>query len=92
MDKPMEAHFRREERYEGLQIVFWNPEESREKVLNAIEGAKKKYDLNPNVFENCYKDEPQKCAYYIEFTDDYDREAGDFFESILCDLGIKQCS
>lgn len=92
MDKPMEAYYRREERYEGLQVVFWNQEQNREKVLNVIESAKKKHDTNPNVFENCYKDEPDKCAFYIEFNDDYDKIAGDFFESILCDLGIKSCS
>lgn len=87
----IQAYYRREERYEGLQIVFFGQEKKKE-VLCVIEDAQKKYEVSPNIFENCYKDEPNKCAYYIEFEDDYDKVAGEFFEDILCKLGIEKCS
>lgn len=86
----IKAYYRREERYEGLQIVFWG-EEDKKKVGDAIEKAKSDLKLNPNVFENCYPDTPEKCAFYIEFEDDYDKDGGRFFEKVLCQLGIKQC-
>lgn len=87
----IKAYYRREERYEGLQIVFWG-EEDKKKIADAIEAAKQKRGVDPDIFENCYPDTPEKCAFYIEFPDDYDKEAGPFFEEVLCAIGVKQCS
>ncbi|MFP4485375.1 MAG: hypothetical protein ACLFOC_00360 [Campylobacterales bacterium] len=86
----LKAYFRREERYEGLQIVFDKNHHNREEILAKIEALQKEMDLYPEVCENCYEDSPSKCAFYIEFNDDYDREAGDFFEAILKKLDIKK--
>jgi hypothetical protein len=86
----LKAYFRREERYEGLQIVFNKKYHNREEILKTIEATQKEMDLNPEVCENCYENDQDKCAFYIEFSDDYDREAGDFFEAILKKLDIKK--
>jgi len=91
-DKQIKAYYRREERYEGLQIVFFKDTDDREKVQKVVDETIKESGTTPKVFENCYKDDPNKCAFYIEFEDDYDKDAGDVFESILCKLGIEKCS
>ena len=91
-DKKIKAYYRREERYEGLQIVFYKDTDDREKVQRVIDESIKNRTTTPKVFENCYKDEPNKCAFYIEFEDDYDKEAGNVFEEILARLGISKCS
>lgn len=85
----MKAYFRREERYEGLQVVFDKRTSNREEVLKAIEDLKEEMGLIPEIFENCYEDDPNRCAFYIEFSDDYDRKAGEFFERLLNRLGIE---
>ncbi len=90
--KDIKAYYRREERYEGLQIVFGDKSENRVKIQNIIEEMTKKHGVEPKIYENCYRDDPCKCAFYIEFEDDYDKIAGDYFEDILCNLGIKKCS
>jgi hypothetical protein len=88
----IKAYFRREERYEGLQLVYGNDELSKQAILQAIEQLKEELDLNPQVMENCSLDHPEKCAIYVEFDDDYDREGGEFFERLMKQLNIKCCS
>ncbi len=91
-EKKIKAYYRREERYEGLQIVFFKDTDDREKVQKVIDDAVERSGTAPKVYENCYKNEPNKCAFYIEFEDDYDKDAGALFEDVLCKLGITQCS
>ncbi|MDR2638539.1 MAG: hypothetical protein LBC09_01730 [Helicobacteraceae bacterium] len=85
------AFFRREERYEGLQLVYGADETLKQKILAALEAIKQESGLNPNVMENCDLRAPEKCAIYIEFDDDYDREGGAFFERLLKKLNIGKC-
>jgi len=84
----IKAYFRREERYEGLQVAFNKKTSNREEILKTIEGLQEEMGLKPDIFENCYENDPDKCALYIEFSDDYDKDAGEFFEKLLCRLGI----
>ncbi|MDR1451715.1 MAG: hypothetical protein LBI57_05235 [Helicobacteraceae bacterium] len=85
------AFYRREERYEGLQLVHGADETCKQKILSAIEDVKQESGLSPNVIENCDLSVPEKCALYIEFNDDYGREGGAFFEKVLEKLDIKKC-
>jgi hypothetical protein len=48
----IEAYFRREERYEGIQITFKEHPELREEVLKAIEETMKETGAKPAVYEN----------------------------------------
>ena len=87
----LKAYFRREERYEGLQIVFGDNEEAHSKILLAIEELKKETGYDPKVFENASKQHPEKRAVYIEFHDSYDREGELFFDKLLSRLKIEHC-
>ena len=88
----IEAYFRREERYEGLQLVFKQHPELKDEILQAIEETKKETGSNPAVFENNEKAGSAPYAFYIEFNDDYDKDGGEFFEILLKKLGIDHCS
>jgi len=87
----IKAYFRREERYEGLQLVFKDCLDKRESVLEAIEEAKRVTGANPDIFENSESSSSEPYAYYIEFNDDYDKDGGDFFEIVLKKLNIEKC-
>lgn len=91
-DSKIKAHFRMEERYEGLQLVYGLNVEEKDNILDAIEKAKKNTGLNPDIFENNDANHPEKRAIYIEFHDDYDREGGNFFEEVLKDLHVEKCN
>jgi hypothetical protein len=88
----IEAYFRREERYEGLQLVFKEHPELKEEILRAIEETKKETGCNPAVFENSEKAGATPYAFYVEFNDDYDKDGGEFFEILLKKLGIDHCA
>ncbi|GHV01382.1 hypothetical protein AGMMS49521_1500 [Campylobacterota bacterium] len=87
----VKAYFRREERYEGMQLVYGADESAKQSIITAIDEVKADLGLEPKVMENCDVREPHKCAFYVEFEDDYDREGGAFFEKLLAKLGIKCC-
>ncbi len=87
----IKAHVRMEERYAGLALVCGCEKELQEEILQVIEEVKKEMDLHPTVFDNPDKQNPEKEGFYIEFDDDYDREAGQFFEKVLKKLKIDKC-
>ncbi|MDR2033787.1 MAG: hypothetical protein LBP89_04065 [Helicobacteraceae bacterium] len=87
----IKAYFRREERYEGLQLVYGADETAKKTILDAIAKTQSESALRPKIMENCDITQPEKCAIYLEFEDDYDREGGAFFEKLLKTLGIS-CS
>ncbi len=87
----IKAYFRREERYEGLQLVFKEHPELKNEILKAIEDTISETGVTPAVFENCEKIGAAPYAFYIEFNDDYDKEGGNFFEILLKKLGIEKC-
>jgi len=66
----IKAYFRREERYEGLQVAFNKKTSNREEILKTIEGLQEEMGLKPDIFENCYENDPDRCAFYIEFSDE----------------------
>ena len=88
----IKAYFRREERYEGLQLVYGEKREYKQIILDAIEEVKNECGTCPTVFANPSKEHPEKEALYIEFNDSYDREGDEFFEKLLRKLGIDKCS
>ena len=90
LDREIQAYFRREERYEGLQLVFKEHPEHKQKVLKAIDETIKETGDTPMVFENS-EISGTPYAVYIEFNDDYDKDGGDFFEILLKKLGIDHC-
>jgi len=90
----IKAKVRFEERYAGLLLDYSKHTDLKEEILNKIEEVKKEMELpanTPEVVENCDPSDPQKCALYIEFQDDYDRVSGEFFDKLLKKLCIKEC-
>ena len=85
------AYYRREERYEGLQLVYGESSELKDEILKAIESVKNRTGLSPAVFENVNKDDLSKQAIYMEFNDDYFKDGGEFFEELLKELQIDEC-
>ncbi len=80
---------RMEEEYEGLSLVFGDNNELKQKIVDAIDHAKAKTDKKPFIFEKISTDRPDIQSIYIEFHDGFHAEAGDFFEHVLHELGIK---
>jgi len=89
MTQTIKAHMRMEERYEGLSLIFGDNPELKAKILEAINHAKQVCGKAPFVFEKISTERTDIQSIYIEFHDDYHREAGDFFEKILHELGIE---
>lgn len=87
----IKAYFRREERYEGLQLVFKEHLELKDEILNAIEETIAETKQKPEIFENSENVDEEPYAFYIEFNDDYDKDGGNFFEILLRKLGIDKC-
>ena len=91
MTRTIEAHMRMEEEYEGLSMIFGDNPELKQRILDAIEHAKKRTGRTPFVFEKISTDRVDIQSIYIEFHDGYHhREAGEFFELVLHELDI-QC-
>jgi hypothetical protein len=88
MTNRIKAHVRMEERYEGLSLVFGDNRELKRQVLETIEAVKKETGLAPDLFDNTAKDHPEEEGIYIEFHEEAQRDAGDFFERVLHRLNI----
>ena len=83
----IKAYYRQEERYIGLSLEFSsNIDSSRELVLKHIEDLKKELQMKPDILGN-----NNKTSIYLEFGDDYDKDAGNFFEFLLKRLNIEKC-
>ncbi len=80
---------RMEERFEAMNMVFGDNPELKKQILEAIEHAKNRCGKKPFVYEKISTDRPDIQSIYVEFQDDYHREAGEFFEVILHKLGIE---
>lgn len=88
MTKCIKAHVRMEERYEGLSLTYGDNPELKAKVAKAIEAVKEETGLEPDVFGNASTNHPDQEGVYIEFHEDAQRDAGDFFERVLNRLGV----
>lgn len=87
----IKANVRMEERYAGMSLACGCDEVLKQEIINVIDEVKKEMDVNPTIFDNPNKDFPEKEGFYIEFDDDYDRTAGEFFEKVLRKLKIDKC-
>jgi len=90
--KEIVANVKMEECYEGMSLVFEaKREDLRAEIDAAIEKACRETGLKPLVFDNADTDKSHREAFYIEFTDETQRESGAFFELVLKELGIDKC-
>lgn len=90
--KRIVADVRMEECYANLSL-FIDPsdEEAKKEIYAAIEKVSKQLKIKPSVIDNqcCTLDNKEEII--IEFDDEVQREAGEFFELLLRELGIDRC-
>ncbi len=77
-----------EERYSKLLLNYYNKEQ-KEKIFYAINDAIAKFHLTP--MQTIIPSDKFTGQYCLEFHDDYDKKAGEFFEYILHTLDISHC-
>lgn len=77
-----------EERYAKLEIDYDSLEEKK-KICNLVNDLVAKYKISPQI--TVEPKDVEKGEYVIEFHDDYDKQAGPFFEELLHALGIQKC-
>jgi len=85
------ANVKMEECYSGLSLTFDGNEALRTEISKAIDKVKKVTKMSPEIFDNSQNEKKPKPAFYIEFTDDAQRNSGDFFEKLLRELKIDKC-
>jgi len=94
MDRCQEikANVKMEECYAGMSLVFdGSRTDIKEEIDTAIKKVSKETGLNPLVFDNAKTDKSKHEAFYIEFSDEVQRESGAFFERLLRILKIDKC-
>ncbi len=84
----IDAEFRSEERFTKLSLAYEGKEEGQ-LVCSTIERITAKYTIQPETY-TCNISNGREVL-VIEYQDDVDREAGEIFEEIMRELGIKRC-
>ena len=85
------ANVKMEECYSGLSLVFDGNKTLRTEISDAINKVTTATKMSPAVFDNSQNPKGSKPAFYIEFSDEVQRDSGDFFELILKELKIDKC-
>ncbi len=88
MDKQIVAIHHSEERYSSLTIVAYT-QEQREQIRKTIEKRVPLNDSNISVSESEVDDILETT---IEYHDDYDKQSGEIFETIIRCLHITECN
>jgi hypothetical protein len=86
------ANVKMEECYAGLSLVFDGDETLRAEISDAINRVTQETKMDPAVFDNTQDTKGGKPAFYIEFSDEVQRDSGDFFELVLRELKIDKCA
>jgi len=90
MSRDMCADVKMEEGYMRMSIEY-NNHDSENKILDAITLVQQKMDLNPDITKRVISDSSGNVS--VEFgTEGIPRDAGDFCEAVLHELGIDHCS
>lgn len=85
------ANVKMEECYAGLSLTFDGSDALRVEIGDVIDKIAKEKKMTPLIFDNSQNPKSTKAAFYIEFTDEVQRESGSFFESVLRALNIDKC-
>ena len=85
------ANVKMEECYAGLSLTFDGSDALRTEISDAIDKVVEETKMSPLIFDNSQNPKGAKPAFYIEFSDEVQRESGDFFEFVLKKLEIDKC-
>ena len=89
MSRDMCADVKMEEGYLRMSIEF-NNDESRDRIQNAISIVEKNMKIYPSVIRRNIDEHAGN--YSVEFGEDgVPRDAGDFCENVMKELGITNC-
>jgi len=77
-----------EERYEKLELLFRN-EEEKKKILDTIDTLHYRDECQVEI--TIVEEDEGHGFVSIEFHDDYDKDAGPFFDALIKKLGIDHC-
>ena len=87
MSRDMCADVKMEEGYMRMSIEY-NNDDSKQKIQNAIAKAEKELQVYPSVIRRAIDNTAGNFS--VEFdTEGIPRDAGDFCEAVLHDLGLK---
>jgi len=86
------ANVKMEECYAGLSLVYVNNPGVRDEIEAAVKKIKSKTGLKPECFDNSKEHTEKRQSVYIEFSDEVQRESGEFFELLLRELNIDKCA
>ena len=84
----IKAYHEMEERYARLEIEYFTLEQ-KEDIFHATNELIKTYQVYPA--QTMTPDGEFKGKFCIEFSDDYDKVSGDFFEAMIKKLNIGKC-
>jgi hypothetical protein len=85
------ANVKMEECYSGLSLTFDGSDALRVEIGDVIDKIAKERKMTPLIFDNSQNPRGAKPAFYIEFSDEVQRDSGDFFECVLKELNIDKC-
>lgn len=85
----IDAEYKSEERYSKLSLAYNTPDEYKD-IENAIAEFSPLCSLEPMIYTSDISD--GRKVLVIEYHDDYCREGGVVFESIMKKLDIKICT
>ncbi|WP_456380649.1 hypothetical protein [Hydrogenimonas sp.] len=77
-----------EERYEKLELLYGN-EKERKKILDTIDRLDYRKECQVEISD--VKEGEERGFIAVEFHDDYDKEAGPYFDALMEKLGIDRC-
>ncbi|WP_353662362.1 hypothetical protein [Hydrogenimonas sp. SS33] len=77
-----------EERYEKLELLYRNAEE-KARILDAIASTPWRKECQVEI--STIEEGEGRGIVSVEFHDDYDKEAGPFFDVLMKKLGIDRC-
>lgn len=88
-ERDMQAEVRMEESYMRMSIEY-NNDQSKKKIQDAIAKVEKEMEVFPDVTRKAIS--ANAGNFSVEFdTEGIQREAGDFCQAVLKELGIEHC-
>ena len=84
----IDAEYRAEERYSKLSIAYGSKDEEKQ-INDAIKEITEQFSITPQIYSSEISN--GRKVIIIEYHDDFDRDAGVIFETLMKRLDIKEC-
>lgn len=84
----IDAEFRSEEKFSKLSLAYKGDEE-KNRVSECVDKIIAQHKIKPETYTCSISNGREVLV--IEYHDDLDRECGEIFEQMMCELNIKNC-